>query len=183
MASKLSKNFRHKNFIKLLFRTFNKIADIPTQLMRSGKCATVEINGSAGIMTRWGYFFDMQAKNWTKKANPPVNAISGMTNAMWTFRGRPTIFGHPVCDNDGMCENKEVWQYNPDKDMWEHLGDMLHSRTYTTVIEVPGEWCDVLTVPTNPPTSEPMTTTTSGAGANLTGMLAIVFSAVIARFL
>ena len=159
------------------------MAEIPSNLVRSGMCATVEINGRTGIMTRYGYFFDISTQTWTKKADPPVVSIAGVTNALWTFRGKPTIFGHPVCDDVGRCEFKEVWQYDPDMDIWEPIGEMLHSRTYTTVIEVPAEWCEVLGISTTtiPPTTESVTTTYS-TGSNLKGFSLLIFSVFAIKF-
>ena len=64
--------------------------------------------------------------------------------AMWSYQGKPTIFGNPVCDDEAHCENKEVIQYDPESDSWVMIGQMLESRTYHAVIEVPAEFCEVL---------------------------------------
>lgn len=36
----------------------------------------------------------------------------------------------------------QVVEYDPDSDTWRDLGDMLESRFYTTVFEVPKTWCE-----------------------------------------
>ena len=38
------------------------IEEVPEKLVRPGKCSMVEIDGQAGIMTRWGYWFNLNAR-------------------------------------------------------------------------------------------------------------------------
>jgi hypothetical protein len=87
---------------------------------------------------------------------------------MWSFRDRPTIFGNPVCDDAGECENREVIQYMWETDEWVSLGFMGEPHTYHEVIEVSGTYCDSFVDPTttSTTTSTTMQTTTSTTGAS-----------------
>ena len=34
---------------------------------------------------------------------------------MWSFRGRPTVFGSNECDDQGACSNKKIVQVTEEK--------------------------------------------------------------------
>jgi len=58
----------------------------------------------------------------------------GLPNAMWSFRGKPTIFGAPRCTDEGRCFNDVIMQYQPESDTWRELGGMAKARTMHQVI-------------------------------------------------
>ena len=78
-------------------------------------------------------------------------------NSMWSFQGKPTIFGNPTCDEDFRCSFSEVIQFDLASNTWEVLGNMLRSRRYHEVIEVPVSVCEDFTSTLTPPitTEEP----------------------------
>ena len=58
-----------------------------------------------------GYWYDLSSGNFTKRASPAVDPTVDFPNAMWSFRGRPTIFGEPICAGDAECDKKGILQY------------------------------------------------------------------------
>jgi len=71
---------------------------------------------------------------------PPTDPLAPIrTNAMWTFRNAPTVFGEPTCDNDASCISRDVLSYDHGAGTWLRIGSLLESRRFHTVIEVPGE--------------------------------------------
>ncbi len=62
---------------------------------------------------------------------------------MYSFRGKPTIFNMPTCDSEGECILNDIVQYDSLSDHWESIGTMLHQRSFSNVVEVPREYCDV----------------------------------------
>ncbi len=65
-----------------------------------------------------------------------------MPDALWSFRGKPTVFGSTVCDGLGNCEFRGVEQYDVDTDMWINIGEMIQTRTFHEVVEVPVSFCE-----------------------------------------
>ncbi len=113
-------------------------------------------------MLRNGFRFNLETETWEAQRFPPHIMINGVADAdaLFSFRGRPTVFGHPVCDGAGDCEYKEILQFNELSSSWDTLGMMLDNRQLHEVIEVPAEICEGIfppeqsTVPP-PPTTEP----------------------------
>ncbi len=68
-------------------------------------------DGRTGILLRFGYWLDLETLAWHTRAVPPFHPLAEIPNAMWSFEGRPTIFGNPKCGDDGTCINSEVVQY------------------------------------------------------------------------
>lgn len=81
-----------------------------------------------GIFTRFGFFYNLYTDEFEKVMEPPLHPWGGVVNAMWSFRGRPTIFGGSVCQPDGSCKNTRIMQYVPENDDWIELGHMITSR-------------------------------------------------------
>jgi len=71
------------------------------------KCAGVEINGVPGIYVRSGYWFNLDTRMWEPKEPVPVTD-GNPANAMWSFGGRPTVFGAGRCNALGECEFDQV---------------------------------------------------------------------------
>lgn len=72
-----------------------------------GRCAPLELDGEPGIFVRSGYWYGLQSEQWRKLAIPPNDPVAGAdANNMWSFGGRPTIFGHRTCGEDGECHTK-----------------------------------------------------------------------------
>ena len=120
------------------------------------------------------------------KAPPPyeyVQTSSSSASALFTFRGKPTIFGQPDCQDTGTCINRGVVQYDPYEDQWVSMDDLEYARQYHQVVEVPQSFCQlgsappattpVTAFPTDPTmettTEEPWTTTESNIGADRLG--------------
>ncbi len=99
-----------------------------------------------GIFTRYGFWLNLDTLVWTKLGAPTFNPIADVTNAMYSFRGSPTIFGFPNCNAEGFCPSDGVLQYDQDNDRWELLGSIDVQRRMHTVVEVPGEWCDLVRI-------------------------------------
>ena len=123
------------------------------------------------------------------KAPPPYEfAYSGVTatpganvpSALWSYRGRPTIFGQPECDDAGVCVKRGVIQYDPSADEWSTMDSLVNARQVHEVVEVPQAFCQLgqappVTTPVTPlptdatedtTTEEPWTTTESPIGAD-----------------
>ena len=97
---------------------------------------------------------------WFKKAAPPYFQTTTNPNNMYTFRGLPTIFGSPTCNDNGFCATNRVIQYDPVADEWSYMADMSTARLYHEVIEVPRSFCfGIPTVPPESTTDEPISTT------------------------
>ncbi len=72
---------------------------------------------------------------------PPYADIADTPNAVYDFRGKATIFGNTVCDGKGLCQYTEVIQYDSNTNSWIPLGNMVQSRKFHAVIEVPVDFC------------------------------------------
>ncbi len=98
-----------------------------------------------GIFTRYGFWLDLDTLEWTRLSAPLFNPIANPVNAMHSFQGRPTIFGQPECDESGgNCPMTGVEQYDQSTDTWRKIGSMAMARRFHAVVEVPGEWCDMV---------------------------------------
>jgi len=82
-----------------------------------------------GILLRNGYWYDIVEGTW-ETLNYPPNAVVVQveSDAFFSFRGRPTMFGTPTCDDNGQCEWREVIQYNTITNEWDLIGHMADSR-------------------------------------------------------
>ncbi len=94
-------------------------------------------------MLQNGYWYDITEQTWQAARFPPYPQEPNVPEpeALFNFRGRPTIFGNPSCDSQGECVYLDVIQYNPGTNSWDNLGEMLHSRELHTVVEVPESFC------------------------------------------
>jgi len=65
------------------------------------------------------------------------------TNALFTFQGKPTVFGTSLCDlcDEDSTNLKQVRQYQPDENDWKTIGYLDESRKWHEVIEVPKAFC------------------------------------------
>ena len=159
--------------ISLDINTFvaNKTADIPQAIgtRADTRCALGNVNGKDGILTQYGYWFDLEDKTWSYQTVTPLPFLRQEANAMFTFRGKPTIFGNAKCGTDGACPYKGVVQYDAETDKWIDLGDMLIERQMHSIVEVPSTFCDYFaplpTVPPKPilPTPAPPSPTANAA--------------------
>ena len=123
-------------------------------------------NTLSGLFIRHGYWLDLETTTWYKKAAPPFYQTTNNPNNMFTFRGLPTIFGSPTCNDNGYCANDRVIQYDPVTDKWNYLEDMGTARLYHEVIEVPKSFCYEYTPPPTEATTETTTeATTTGTGS------------------
>ncbi len=101
------------------------------------------ISLSAGILLSNGYWYSFSASVWQQKRFPPYAPLDRIPNELYTFRGRPTIFGAATCDGNGECEYTDVIQYMSEEDKWKSVGKMLHTRQFHEVIEVPLSFCEI----------------------------------------
>ncbi len=131
-------------------------------------------------MLRNGYWYNLETQEWEVKMFPPNNLYVQEIDSLYYFRGKPTIFGSPVCEGDGTCSYVEVDQYDPDTDTWNKLGNLIESRGFQAVIEVPQSLCDQLpdmttitTESTVQPTTEPVTDPTEEPPDQTTAALII----------
>ena len=80
--------------------------------------------------------FNLETREWEVKATAPyITGLTNQANAMWAFRGKPTIFGQGRCDeDDSNCANDDIVQYRPDRNEWINVGRMMHPRALHEVI-------------------------------------------------
>ncbi len=133
---------------------------LPDAMATPFRCSYTTIDGDAGIFTRYGYFYNLNSGEWEKKAIPPYDRVAGLTNSMFTFQGKPTVFGVPSCKSEGVCTYRSIIQYNPDNDEWVNIGEMRDSRRFHTVVAMPSSVCDNFDLGSTP---DPMTTLGQGA--------------------
>ncbi len=93
-------------------------------------------------MLRNGYWFNLETLEWEVKRFPPNNLYVQEIDSLYYFRGKPTVFGSPVCEGGGTCKYIEVNQYDSETDRWNKLGNLIESRGFQGVVEVPQSLCD-----------------------------------------
>ena len=105
------------------------------------------------MLLRSGFFYQISDNTWHQKKYPPHIMIRGLAdpNAMYSWRGRPTIFGSPMCDEEVNCEYKEINQYMSGRNEWVKIGEMNQPRVTHEVIEIPPELCNTGTATTAAP--------------------------------
>jgi len=63
------------------------------------------------------------------------------TNALFSFRGKPTVFG--TCEDcNNADEPTQILQFQLETLEWWYIGDMLEARDRHEVVEVPLSFCD-----------------------------------------
>ncbi len=114
--------------------------------MKLHRCAISEIGGDPGIFTRSGWWYSIGDRMWnTRQAVPSaLQNLTTMPNSMFTFGGRATVFGSPRCDALGQCVYDQVIQYRDDLDQWVSIGYMAQERDFHSVVEVPKEFCELI---------------------------------------
>ncbi len=61
---------------------------------------------------------------------------------MHRFRGDPTYFGFPSCDDEGVCSPVAVVKYSPEEDKWEEMqGELETPRRGHLVLKIKIECC------------------------------------------
>lgn len=86
-------------------------------------------------MTRYGYWLNLDTLEWTPLAPLVYNPIGDQANGMNSFRGRPTIFGNPECNDGGECPETGVVQVMTKADLaWDLIAICKHrtSNSSTT---------------------------------------------------
>ena len=115
---------------------------LPESLGTPGPCAMTFDGHAKGIMTDSGFWYNLNRLEWEPKQAPPRHPWAIYPGQIRSFRGRPTVFGQPVCNIDGTCEYKMIYQYDPFNDQWIKLGEMTDSKLYFDYVEVPKSFCD-----------------------------------------
>ena len=67
---------------------------------------------------------------------------------------------------------------SPSSDSWSKIGEMLDQRMYQEVVEVPGEWCDIIDPVDQTPTTEDPDKG-NGAGAVVVNIGVVLGMAVV----
>ncbi len=149
------------------------IGEAPGELDRPGRCAIADIDGKDVIVTRDGFGFDLELREWIPLQTPPNHPLGYQANAMFSFNDKPTVFGNSVCDVNGVCEYTQVNQYEPNSDSWINMGKMNVGRRFHSVVEVPAEFCDYFegseTSTTKPDTKPPFVEPLLNSAALLIG--------------
>jgi len=93
-------------------------------------------------MLSTGMFLNLETFAWTPYQDAGSFSTES-TNALFTFQGKPTIFGTNTCEqcDDDQRPHTEVLQYQPDDDTWVIIGNMLESRELHEVVQVPSSFC------------------------------------------
>ncbi len=105
---------------------------------------------------RNGYWYNIEDNTWQQQRFPPYANVAPEPDAVWKFRGKPTVFGSTVCEGDGTCIYTGIEQYDLDTNTWVHLGRMTQTRVFHDVIEVPVSFCDFEENPLLPTSSAAM---------------------------
>ncbi len=79
-------------------------------------------------MTRTGHWFNLETLSFEAFAPLTWQPLAPLTNAIWSFRGAPTVFGAPSCDDTFTCNNTNVVRYDSDQDEWMVIGYMSTER-------------------------------------------------------
>ncbi len=98
---------------------------------------------------RNGFWFNLETETWEARRFPPFINIADEPDALFSYQGRPTMFGSPLCDGEGNCNYSEILQYNEETDTWNSLGFMVEGRQFHEVVEVPISFCDDYAVTQN----------------------------------
>ena len=86
--------------------------------------------------------------SWHRLQPAPFRAITTMpTTSIWSYQGLPTIFGHPTCDDDGVCPMTDVVQFDPVANEWSSIGNLNEPTLWNAFIEVPASFCLGLEAP------------------------------------
>ncbi len=109
-----------------------------------------------GILLRNGYWYNIEENTWQQQRFPPYANVAPEPDAVWKFRGKPTIFGSTVCEGDGTCIYTGIEQYDLNTNTWKHLGRLTQTRVFHDVIEVPASFCDFDDNPLLPTSSAAM---------------------------
>ncbi len=115
----------------------------------TGRCVGAEINGEKGLLTRRGFFYNLEREEFQPVSAPPHVPVAESVNEMYSWGGAPAMVGVPYCDPSGgdggdlNCRETLVFAYEEGGDEWRLRGEMLLSRRDHLVAEVPGEFCQV----------------------------------------
>ncbi len=119
------------------------LGSVPIDLAQAERCTAHEIYGRPGVLLKSGFWYDIERRTWEEMAFPPdSDFIVESPNSAFSFRGKMTIFGNPLCDSEGNCRYADVVQYDEVENVWMSIGNMIMSREGLDVIEVPAELCD-----------------------------------------
>jgi len=81
-----------------------------------------------------------------RKFASPGEYSQKKTNALFSYQGRPTIFGTcsacAIDDEDAVGQFNEVLQYQAESDEWVVIGSLMEERTAHEVVEVPASFCN-----------------------------------------
>ena len=134
---------------------------LPPAFIMPGTCVGLTLDGVPGIFLRYGYWLNLNTRQWELKSPPPHYPLDRLPNNMFKFRGKPTMFGSLECDSDATCDATEIVQYQPATDEWIHIGSMSEHKTFLDVAEVPGSVCQHFPAPSTS-TETPVTTADPG---------------------
>ena len=102
----------------------------------------MDISPLPGLYSHKGYWISLSDFSWRRLQPVPFRGIVSMpTTSIRSFGGRATIFGHPTCDDDGVCPLTDVIQYDPASNEWSSVGTLNEPALWYTYIEVPASYC------------------------------------------
>ena len=84
----------------------------------------MERDGRQGVFLWTGYWMDLETRQFVELAAAPLRSCAEYPNSLFTFRGRPTEFGNPECDDSCDCPRTNVIQYDPIRDTWDNIGKL-----------------------------------------------------------
>jgi len=94
-----------------------------------------------GIFFIGGLFFNLEAREWTSY-QAPFTPETFNTNSLFSFLGKPTIFGTEESCQGNTQEHTGILAYGEQFDTWKSIGYMKTSRTFQEVVSVPASFCD-----------------------------------------
>ncbi len=138
------------------------IVETPEDAIETSRCVVTTIDGQDGIFLRTGYFFDLATQSWVAPTGGSQIPTPAPTNEMFSYGGRPTVFGAPTCNGVNLCIFDSVIQYVWEDDEWVLLTEFLeYPRRYQEMVEVPIEFCNLIPESQSTSTPEPVTTSTT----------------------
>jgi len=131
------------------------VADLPELFRYPDTCMTAEIDGAPGnktfptfsfqiyvysmfdfyssaIVTRLGFYLNLDTLEWArmpgKNSALTFNPVANPVNSMFSFHGKPTVFGDLECMDNANCVYTAVKQYRPEEGGWIKIGQLKESR-------------------------------------------------------
>lgn len=120
------------------------VEEVPSEYYKRGKCALTQIDGQDGILNDLGYFMDLNTFQWSNYSQAYyLNDDENPLNNLWSYQGKPTVFGPFSNCQDGCVYSNDVIQFDPQTKVWNHIGNFNQGRSFHAMVEVSSSFCDM----------------------------------------